>query len=152
IERMLHRFDLHCGLTYLDNEPLQRVRTLPLYHERYLLLSADCDGDSVTWAEAAGTPLCLLSPDMQNRRIIDSIFLEAVLTPRPVIETNSISTLYSHVREGSLSAVVAHAWLHQHGLPSGMRAVPLVEPQRTHQIGLVFLDRDPEPLLARALI
>jgi DNA-binding transcriptional LysR family regulator len=152
IERLLHRFDLHVGLTYLDNEPLRRVRTLPLYRERYLLLTADCDDDSVSWADAAQAPLCLLSPDMQNRRIVDSIFLEAGATPRPVVETNSISTLYSHVREGKLSAVVAHAWLHQHGLPAGMRAVPLVEPERTHQIGLVFLDRDPEPLLARALI
>ena len=31
------------GITYLDNEPLRHVRTLPLYRERYLLL-APADG------------------------------------------------------------------------------------------------------------
>ena len=29
--------------------------------------------DAVTWAEVAQVPLCLLTPDMQNRRIIDAL-------------------------------------------------------------------------------
>jgi DNA-binding transcriptional LysR family regulator len=155
IERGLQEFDLHAGLTYLDNEPLRHVRTVALYRERYLLLTP-ADGlhgaqDSVTWAHAAEEPLCLLSPDMQNRRIVDGIFARAGATPRPVVETNSISTLYAQVRDGNLSAVVAHPWLHQYGIPPGLRAIPLVEPEQTHSIGLVLLDQDPEPLLARAL-
>jgi hypothetical protein len=47
--------------------------------------------------------------------------------------------------------VIATAWLHLFAVPDGMRAIPLVEPQTTRSIGLVWLDRDPEPLLARAL-
>src|SRR5260370_19262 len=39
IQRGLDEFDLEVGLTYLDNEPLRNVRTVPLYHERYLLLT-----------------------------------------------------------------------------------------------------------------
>ena len=41
-----------------------------------LLTSADAplgNRDSVTWAEVAQVPLCLLTPDMQNRRIIDGL-------------------------------------------------------------------------------
>ena len=44
--------------------------TLPLYRERYrLLTAADAplgNRDKVTWAEVAQVPLCLLTPDMQN--------------------------------------------------------------------------------------
>jgi hypothetical protein len=33
-----------------------------------------------------------------------------------------------------------------------MRLVPLERPQRSYQVGLVLADRDPEPMLARALL
>jgi DNA-binding transcriptional LysR family regulator len=156
IERGLADYELEVGLTYLDSEPLEGVRTLPLYRERYLLLT---EGDGplagradVAWAEAAALPLCLLTADMQNRRIVDALFAEAGASPRPVLETNSVSTLYLHVRDGGLSTVLAHAWLHQFGVPRGMRAIPLVAPRAMRSMGLVWLDRDPEPILARALI
>lgn len=114
IERRLDAFEPDAGLTYLDNEPLGNVRTLPLYRERYLLLCA-VDGpfagrSTIGWAEAATAPLCLLTPDMQNRRILDDIFANAGVVAAPTIETNSISTLCSHVRRG-WSSVMAHAWL-----------------------------------------
>jgi DNA-binding transcriptional LysR family regulator len=155
IERGLQDFDLHVGLTYLDNEPLRSVRTIPLYRERYLLLTPaegpHALGSNISWADAASLPLCLLSPDMQNRRIVDGIFAQAGSMPRPVVETNSISSLYAQLGEGDLSAVVAHPWLHQYGIPPGLRAIPLVEPEHTQSVGLVLLDQDPEPLLARTL-
>ena len=47
---------------------------------------------------------------------------------------------------------MAHAWLHAFDVPAGMRAIPLVAPATTRTIGLVWLDRDPEPILARALL
>ena len=57
------------------------MRTLPLYRERYVLLTAAdgpfADHAEVAWAEAARTPLCLLTEDMQNRRIVDELFQEA---------------------------------------------------------------------------
>ena len=156
IERGLHDFELEVGITYLDSEPLTGVRTLALYDERYVLLTAVSalleERPTVTWAEAATLPLCLLTEDMQNRRIVNGIFREAGTAPQPTIETNSISTLYAHIRDGMWSSVVAHAWLHLFEVPPGMRAIPLVEPETTRTIGLVWLDRDPEPILARALL
>jgi DNA-binding transcriptional LysR family regulator len=156
IERGLAEFELELGVTYLDSEPLTGVRTLALYQEHYILLT-DEDGpfggrDEVTWAEAATLPLCLLTGDMQNRRIVDGIFHEAGAEPKPTLETNSISTLITHVRDGPWSSVMAHAWLHAFEVPRGMRVIPLVEPATTRTIGLVWLDRDPEPILARALL
>lgn len=156
IERGLHDFELELGLTYLDSEPLEGVRTLPLYRERYVLLTP-VQGPlgqkaSVGWAEAAAMPLCLLTEDMQNRRIVNALFAEAGVEPRPTIETNSVSTLYSHVRDGTWSSVVAQPWLQVFGVPEGLRAIPLVAPEATRGIGLVWLDRDPEPLLAVAML
>ncbi len=156
IERGLDEFELELGITYLDSEPLRGVRTLPLYREHYVLLTEAAGRlgrrKEVTWAEAATLPLCLLTGDMQNRRIVDGIFHEAGAEPRPSVETNSISTLIAHVRDGPWSSVMAHAWLHGSDPPPGMRAIPLVGPSTTRTIGLVWLDRDPEPMLSRALI
>jgi DNA-binding transcriptional LysR family regulator len=130
--------DLDAGLTYLDSEPLAAVDTLPLWREHYLLVTpaGDEQAASVGWAEAAELPLCLLSPDMQHRRILDRAFARAGVTPRPAVETNSVSTLIGHARTG-LPGVIAHSWLRANPLPPDLRAVPLVDPEIEYTIGVV---------------
>jgi hypothetical protein len=96
-------------------------------------------------------PLCLLTPDMQNRRILNDNFAAAGTVATPTVETNSISTLCSHVRRG-WSSVMAHAWLSLFGVPEAMRAVPLVAPEVTHSIGIVVPDVEPLSPLADALV
>ncbi len=156
IERGLHEFELDVGLTYLDSEPLAGVRTLHLYRERYVLLTHAGGplGSSaqVPWADASRVPLALLTEDMQNRRIVTGLFREAGVSVAAGIETNSISTLFAHVRDGAWSSVMAHAWLRLFDVPPDLRAIPLVAPTASRSIGLVWLDRDPEPLHARALV
>lgn len=101
-------------MTYVDGEPLGKVRTVPLYRETYLFLSPD-DGTedrTVTWEEAATSRLCLLSPVMQNRRILDGHFADSGAEARPVVETDSISAIYAHVASMGLSSVIPHTWLH----------------------------------------
>jgi hypothetical protein len=84
--------------------------TIPLYHERYrLLTSADAplgNRNSVTWAEIAHVPLCLLTPDMQNRRIIDRLIRSAGGDSRPTLESDSMILLFSHVRTGRWASVM----------------------------------------------
>lgn len=156
IQRGLDAFEIDIGMTYLDNEPLINVRTESLYRERYVLLTAAsgpfAKRKTVPWAEAAAVPLCLLTPDMQNRRILNGIFRSVNRLPNPAIETNSVVALCAHVREGHWSSVMPHIFLHLFGAPEGMRAVPLVDPEPTHEIGLVIADRDPSPPIARALM
>ena len=87
----LEHGEIDAGLTYLDNEPLADVDTLPLWREHYLLVTPG-DGElgaatTVSWAAAAELPLCLLTPDMQHRRIVDGAFAAAGATPRPAVET-----------------------------------------------------------------
>jgi DNA-binding transcriptional LysR family regulator len=96
---LLGNFDIDAGITYLDNEPLGRVTSVPLYDERYQLITAMgnpySDRDKVTWAELSSLPLCLLTPDMQNRRIIDQHLAEAGVQVRPTLESNSMIVLFS---------------------------------------------------------
>ena len=107
---LLENLEIDAGITYLGNEPLGRVSAIPLYHERYrLLTSADAplgDRDRVTWAEVAQVPLCLLTPDMQNRRIIDRLLMSAGGESRPTLESDSMILLYSHVRTGRWASVM----------------------------------------------
>ncbi|HEY0301613.1 MAG TPA: LysR family transcriptional regulator, partial [Rhizomicrobium sp.] len=104
ILELLENLEIDAGITYVENEPLGRVSMVPLYQEHYrLLTSADAplgDRDSVTWAEVAQEPPCLLTPDMQNRRIIDRLLKSAGGDSRPTLESDSMILLFSHVRTG----------------------------------------------------
>jgi DNA-binding transcriptional LysR family regulator len=88
---LLGNLDIDVGITYLDNEPLGRVVSVPLYSERYQLITAAgteyAERKTVTWVEVSGLPLCLLTPDMQNRRIIDQHLGEAGVEVRPTLES-----------------------------------------------------------------
>jgi DNA-binding transcriptional LysR family regulator len=156
IQRSLDDFSLDAGVTYLDNEPLARVRCVPLYRECYVLLThregALGDRRVVTWSEAASQPLCLLTPDMQNRRILDMHFHQAGAEIHAAVETNSLVTLWSHLRFGNWSSVVPHTFLLLLAERDGLAAIPLTEPDASHLIGLVASDRDPLPPVAHALL
>lgn len=156
IQQRIDDFELDAGLTYLDNEPLERVISKPIYLESYVLLTREDGGfgarDTITWAEAAELKLCLLTADMQNRRIIDGIFRSIGRSPRPAIETNSIFNLCSHAGIQGVSSIVSVQLLEFFGLPLGTRALPLVEPTAQRTIGLIIADRQPMAPLARNLL
>jgi DNA-binding transcriptional LysR family regulator len=153
---MLENLEVDAGLTYIDNEPLGRMRSVPLYLEQYrLLTSADSplgERDQVTWAEVGRIPLCLLTPDMQNRRIIDDLLQAAGTQPEPTLESNSMIVLFSHVRTGRWASVMPEKLADTLGLTERLRAIPIVEPEAVHQIGLVVPPREPMTPLVSALV
>ena len=152
----LDNLEIDAGVTYLDNEPLGRVSTVPLYRERYrLLTSADAplgDRASVTWAEVARVPLCLLTPNMQNRRIIDGLLRGAGGNPQPTLESNSMIVLFAHVRTGRWASVMPSKLAETLGLTETIRAIPIVEPEAVHDVGLVVPAREPMTPLNAALV
>ncbi|WP_024588568.1 LysR family transcriptional regulator [Aliihoeflea sp. 2WW] len=153
---LLGNFDIDVGITYLDNEPLGRVVSVPLYSERYQLITAAgtefADRRSVTWAEVADLPLCLLTPDMQNRRIIDQHLAEAGSVARPTLESNSMIVLFSHIRTGKWSSIMPLNLAETFGFAEPIRAIPIVEPDASHLVGLVAADRQPHTPLVAALL
>ena len=56
-------------------------------------------------------PLCLLTPDMQNRRIIDGAFRSANAAPVPRLETNSVINLCANVRLMGLTSIIPEYFL-----------------------------------------
>ncbi|MBN9062421.1 MAG: LysR family transcriptional regulator [Rhizobiales bacterium 65-9] len=143
---LLENLKIDAGLTYLENEPVGRAFTVPLYQERYRLLTA-ADGvfgdrETVTWAEVGEAPLCLLTPNMQNRRIIDHQIRAAGHEPAPTLESNSMIVLMSHVRTGKWLSVMPAVLAETLGLTSLVRSIPIVDPVVSHTVGLVCFPRE----------
>lgn len=153
---LLENLEIDAGITYLDNEPLGRVTAVPLYRERYrLLVAADAplgDRDTVSWADVAQVPLCLLTPDMQNRRIIERLLRETGTNPHITLESDSMILLYSHVKTGRWASVMPARLATTLGLTDVLRAIPIVEPEASHTIGLVAPAREPMTPLTAALV
>ena len=77
-------------------------------------------------------PLCLLTPDMQNRRIIDGCCRRPARRPSPTLESNSMIVLFAHVRTGRWASIMPAKFADTLGLPEAVRAIPIVEPAVTH--------------------
>jgi DNA-binding transcriptional LysR family regulator len=153
---LLGNFEIEAGITYLDNEPLGRVASVPLYSERYQLITAVgnvlSERKQVTWAEVSHLPLCLLTPDMQNRRIIDQHLAEAGTRVRPTLESNSMIVLFSHIRTGKWSSIMPLNLAETFGFAEPIRAIPIVEPDASHLVGLIAAQREPHTPLVAALL
>ena len=153
---LLDNLEIDAGITYVENEPLGRVSMVPLYREHYrLLTSADAplgNRDTVTWAEVAEVPLCLLTPDMQNRRIIDRLLKGAGGESRPTLESDSMILLYSHVRTGRWASVMPAKIADTLGLTNTIRAIPITQPKAVQTIGLVVPQREPMTPITAALV
>ncbi|SNB73176.1 transcriptional regulator [Arboricoccus pini] len=147
IERDLRTFDLDAGITYIDNEPIAHVQHVPLYRERYLLLTPALQAGGlqgpVHWADLGQLPLCLLTQRMQNRRIIDLNLDKAGVAVRPRIEVDSLTALAGHLRVGWLSTIVPESFLLTFDLPEGIAALELHDEAVGFTIGVVFTDRMP---------
>ena len=153
---LLDNLEIDAGLTYLDNEPVGQVRTVPLYEERYRLLTSR-EGEfagrpSVSWAEVGRLALCLLTPDMQNRRIIDQMLRRSGVEPDPMLVSNSTIVLVSHVRTGEWSTILPPILADSIGLSEDLASIPIVDPDVSHSVGLVVPYREPTTPLVTALV
>lgn len=156
ILELIENFEVDAGLTYLGGEPVGRVQTVPLYRERYYMLVSRqhpfAGRTSVTWEDAAALDLCLLTTDMQNRRIIDRHFEEAGTRPRARMESNSIVVLFSHVLSGEWATILPAGMIEAFGYQNKVRAIELDRPESGHLVGIVTAPRDPATPLVRALL
>jgi DNA-binding transcriptional LysR family regulator len=153
---LLENLEIDAGLTYLENEPLGRVTSVPLHAEHYHLITAR-DGplagrESVTWREIADVRLCLLTSDMQNRRIINRHFADAGVAIQPTLESNSMIVLLSHVRTGRWCSIMPRNVALSFGFHDELCIVSIVDPVPHHTVGLVATHREPFTPLVSALL
>ena len=153
ITRRLNDFSLDAGIMYFDDaDPDISVK---LYEERYVLIApqtlASGYKTQVTWAEAAQFPLCLLTPDMRNRQLIDAVFEQVSAVPTVVMEASGFSAVLAQVVSGNAATIapvsVAETFL---ALSSTMQ-FDLVKPVMTHTIGLSIKDQSPVLPMVQAL-
>lgn len=156
IVRRLGEFELDAGLTYLDGSGQSGAHGVPLYRERYLLLTSDDEllagRTEIGWAEAAMMPLCALTTAMQNRRILDAAMAAQGARLAPVVEADTVAAIYAHVATRRWSSIIAHTWLHAFGVPNGMRVLPLAPRGPEPVVGLVTGDHQPMSIVSQALL
>lgn len=160
IESGIDELSLDLGLGFLERLGPRHATIVPLpqYQESlYLLTRAEprprraaatkprADGAGirvgppVPWAQAARLPLCLLTPEMHNRTLVDAAFAEAGAQPAPAMETNSVLTLALAVRAGAVSAVLPGALVAALAGHAELQAQPLVRPDTRTAVGFMFL-------------
>lgn len=156
ILKLLENLEIDAGITYLDNGPLGRFNAVPLYCERYQLITAK---DSplgkrakVTWADVSQVPLCLLTPEMQNRRIVEQLLHAGGGDPKAALESDVMIVLLSHVRTGRWSSVLPQKAVETFGLTDEIRAIPIGDPEIVHTVGLVVPEHEPATPLIAALV
>ncbi len=152
----LENLETDAGLSYLDREPVGRVRTLALYREVYRLVVAAghdlASSPSVTWRQLADLPLALLTPDMQNRRIIDAALREAGVEPAPALQSDSMLAVLSHVRTGQWAGVLPAVLVDQLDVSSRLAAIPIEDSRPPPTVGLIYPQREPLTPLTAALL
>ena len=151
----LDKCDLDVGVTFLDERTLAGFEVHPLYVERYVVVARDAavfgGKTALTWSEVAALPLCLLTSNMQSRRIIDAAFRAAGAKPWLRVETDSIFALYAQLRLSDLCAVLPHSVLSLVELRQELCVVPIT-PELSREIGLVVRRQDPHPPVTAALL
>jgi DNA-binding transcriptional LysR family regulator len=151
----LRRFELDAGIVYGETSAETDMMFQPLWREHHVLITASgglLDGRSeISWAEAADLPLCLLTPDMQNRKIIDQVFAGLGRKVVPQLEANSILSILAHICAGSWSSIVPRGVLELIGTPQGVKMLDLVHPSIGWETGLLTLQRATLPPMVAAL-
>jgi DNA-binding transcriptional LysR family regulator len=149
IESGLDNLSLDMGLGYTERMSSRRegrLEAVPQYIERYYLLQrarrADVAneltiGAPTTWHEAAQQPLCLLTPDMHNRSIVEGAFAAAGAAVQPAIETNAIVTVVLSVLDGQVSAVVPGSLMALARGYGELVAHPMLDPDVRTPIGFM---------------
>lgn len=152
----LNNLDVDAGITYLANEPLGDVKAVPLYREAYRLLTcvdSPCgQNDQVSWRDLGELALCLMTPDMQNRRIVDQMLRDSGARPETALESNSVLALIAHVSTGQWSSIVPAVLSETIDLPGRIRSIPITTPDVTHLVGLVVPQRYAISPLTNALV
>lgn len=156
ILQMLDDFEADAGISYLENEPLGRVDIAELYDESYILVCAQnsphAKKTKMAWSDLEGQTLALLTPDMQNRRIINQFFAESGVTPKTCIESNSIIALVASVAAGHCMTVLPSDVASFLSGGKDLALVPLEGAKRPQKVGLILPHCDPRTPVLSALL
>ena len=152
----LDNFSLDVAITYMDNADLGRRNVMPIYTERLALLVPDLEQfegrTSITWAEASKLPLGMLRHSMHERRFIDQVLKKAGCTVDPKVESESILHLMFQVQFTELCTIIPAHFTRMPGLHPGTRALDLVDPVASQEVGLFWAEGETMMPMASAMV
>ena len=147
LENGLEDLSIDLALGYSERMGLNNTRLIAhaQYTEHYFLLRRASKPDPeglqmgapMTWATAGKLPLCLLTPEMHNRAIVNAAFMTAGVSILPAIETNSILTMALSVVAGDVCSVLPGALVGAVRSYRELEALPLVSPDIRTPIGFM---------------
>lgn len=148
IRQDVTNFSMRAAVTYLSGVSESSLKSEHLYDERYVLLATsrliDNATQSLSWTKAATLPLCLLSTDMNNRRIIDGVFRKLGVRPNVVLETNAFTAALAQVVWGQAATIVPELWLKNLPVTGDILSFPLDGPDVSEPVGMVWAGQTPE--------
>ena len=151
----LRNFELDVGITYLEGSSMKKLNTTALYQEQLSLMIPDTmlpsKRKTISWKEAADLPLCLLSPNMKERQVMDEAFASIDCDPLPKIECNSIFQLAFHVMQGDVATIVPNGFSRANDAFPGTREIQLVDPVVSKPVGLIWEKVTPPLPMAQAM-
>ncbi|MEM6662277.1 MAG: LysR family transcriptional regulator [Pseudomonadota bacterium] len=156
ITQGLEDFSLDAGVTYMDSTIPSGSTGQHIFDERYELLLPQGlmagNESEISWKDAAAFPLCLLTRNMFNRRIIDEAFATANAVPNIVMETDALTASLVQLTNGSAGTIATEQLAESNSVAVDIIRLRLVDPVVTKPIGVIVSDREPVLPAVRALL
>ena len=150
----LNNFSLDVGITYMD--AADRRAALPICTEKLSLLVPDTEPfrkrTTIGWKEAAELPLAMLRPSMHERRFVNQVFARVGCQPVPKVESESILHLMFQVQFTELCTIIPSHFTRMPGLQPGTKALDLVDPVVSQEVGLFWAGGETVMPMANALV
>ncbi len=152
----LNNFTLDVAISYLNDDSLSHLNKMPIYVEKLSLLVNDNDKfrdrTSITWREAAELPLAMLRGSMHERKFVDETFKKIGCDPIVRVESESIVHLMFQTQYSNLATIIPGHFTLMPGLHPGTKALNLIEPVVSQEVGLIWGDADPVRPMASAMV
>ena len=143
LELCLENLSVDVAFGYSERPEIQsqEVEIIPQYEEKFFFLTKKKNEfyeESLTWSDASKKDLCLLTPEMHNRKLIDIFFAKNNIKINPVMQTDSIFSLLLTVYTGQLSTILSGPTANFAKINGELEIRELVEPAETTAIGIMI--------------
>jgi len=161
IEKRLEDSSIDFGFSYFSRatELKNHLGYLKQLDEKYFFVRKSDQSSAglvmrepMTWANAAQHPLCLLTPEMFHRSIVDHAFRQAGVKASPVLESNSINALTITISYGQTASIMPGALVATLMNEPNIEAYPLVAPEQIVEQGLIYSIHETLPFLSSLVL
>ena len=83
----------------------------------------------------------------QIKHFIENSFKENNINPRVLIESNSMTHIYSHVNSSEFSTIMPYIFTQSFNYDENTNFIQLISPEISHKVGIVHIDDNrPSPI------